>query len=680
MGSTGRVTPGTPATVTLSTANQIGMLLFDGKKGQMVSAVASGSTFGSGCNFYIYNPSNAVVLDSRGSGTTQASGPCGSSGGLLDSQVLPASGTYALLISPGNSTGHATLTPYLFDDVQGTVTLNSSITATTSVPGQNIRYLLSGSANQHISISILTSTFTNCTLSVFQPDGTAIINNGSCSNTGSFVDVPVLSQNGFYTILLDPSGTATGSVTFKVNDATDITGTVLTDGTQVTVNTTVPGQNAKLTFAGTSGQQISATFQDVSFSSGITMTLLDPNGVQVNSTGNIGISTVFMEDATYCRVGGSGPQYLCGSITLPTTGTYTVFLNPAGAGIGQAKISVYSVPADTAISSSLGGAQISVPLNVPGQNTKITFAGTQNGRVGIAFNSASFTGSVNSVGFKLQVLLPDGTPLGGSGGSAFSFSSPTTSGFVDYNDIYVFPTAGTYTVTLDPSNDSKGTVNVNLYDATDVSSTINADGVAHNISTTSPGQNVHLNFSPTIGQRISALLSSSTYPTQPSLTLRRVDGSGNVFNVASAGTDGANRFLDAVTISQTGTYFLFIDPNGTETGSSTVSLYTVTDLSGTIDPAGTPLTATITTPGQNGTFTFSGNSGQSLTLTTSSTTFTSGRCLISILNPSGSTVGSRDCANNGSTSWTLTQTGTYKAFIDPTLSSTGNATFSVRVQ
>ena len=410
------------------------------------------------------------------------------------------------------------------------------------------------------------------------------------------------------------------------------------------------------------------------------MTLLDPNGVQVNSTGNIGISTVFMEDATYCRVGGSGPQYLCGSITLPTTGTYTVFLNPAGAGIGQAKISVYSVPADTAISSSLGGAQISVPLNVPGQNTKITFAGTQNGRVGIAFNSASFTGSVNSVGFKLQVLLPDGTPLGGSGGSAFSFSPPTTSGFVDYNDIYVFPTAGTYTVTLDPSNDSKGTVNVNLYDATDASSTINADGVAHNISTTSPGQNVHLNFSPTIGQRISALLSSSTYPTQPSLTLRRVDGSGNVFNLASAGADGANRFLDAVTISQTGTYFLFVDPNLTETGSSTVSLYTVTDLSGTIDPAGTPLTATITTPGQNGTFTFSANSGQSLTLTTSSTTFSSGRCLISVLNPSGSTVGSRDCANNGSTSWTLTQTGTYKAFIDSTLSSTGNATFSVRVQ
>jgi len=680
VGSAGRTTSGVPATETLSAANQTGLLLIDGKKGQMISAVASGSTLGSSCSFFFYSPFNAAVIDSRGSGSTQASGSCGSSGGFLDSQPLPASGTYAFVMSPGTSTGHATLTPYLFDDVQGIVTLNSSIATTTSVPGQNIRYLLLGSANQHISISILTSTFTNCTLSVFQPDGTAIINNGSCSNTGSFVDVPVLSQNGLYTILLDPAGSATGSVTFKVNDATDITGAILTDGTQLTVNTTVPGQNARLTFSGTAGQRISATFQDVSFSSGITMTLLDPSGAQVNTTGNIGVSTVFMEDATYCRVGGTGPQYLCGSITLPTTGTYTVFLNPAGAATGQAKVSLYSVPADTVISSSLGGSQVSVPLNVPGQNTKITFSGVPSGRVGITFSGASFTGSVSTVGFKFQVLLPDGTPLGGTSGSAFSFSAPTASGFIDYNDLYVFPTTGTYTVTLDPSNDSKGTVNVNLYDATDVSPTLNADGVAHNVSTTSPGQNVHLNFSPTVGQRISAVLAGSSYTTQPNVILRRVDGTGSVFNVAFAGSDGTNIFLSPFTISQTGTYFLFVDPNGTETGSSTVSLYTVTDLSGTIDPSGTPFTATITTPGQNGNFTFSANSGQSLTLTTSSTSFASGRCTISILNPSGSTVGSRDCANIGSTSWTLTQTGTFTAFVDPTLSSTGNTTFNVKVQ
>ena len=369
VGSTGRTTSGVPLTATLS-ANQTGMLLIDGKKGQMISAVPSGSTFSS-CTFYLYSPSNSTIQDSHTTASAPAAGVCASSGGLLDSQPLPATGTYTLLISPGTSAGHATLTPYLFDDVLGNVTLNSSITATTSFPGQNIKYLLFGSANQHISISIISSTFTSCALSVFQPTGT-VISTASCSNTASFVDVPTLSQNGFYTILLDPAGAATGSVTFKVNDATDVTGIIPTDGTQTTVNTTVPGQNARLTFAGTAGQIISAKFQNVNFP-GISMTLLDPTGVQVNTAGNIGIWTAFMDSAKYCAVGGSGATYLCGSTTLPTTGTYTVFLNPSGAATGQAKVSLYSVPADTVIASSLGGAQISVPLNVPGQNTKITF-------------------------------------------------------------------------------------------------------------------------------------------------------------------------------------------------------------------------------------------------------------------------------------------------------------------
>lgn len=154
VGSTGRTTSGVPATETLSTANQTGLLLIDGKKGQMISAVASGSTFGSGCSFFLYNPFNAALIDSRGSGSTQASGSCGTPGGFMDSQPLPASGTYTFLMTPGTSTGHATLTPYLFDDIQGTVTLNSSIATTTSVPRPEHQIPVIGiwkSTHQHLN-------------------------------------------------------------------------------------------------------------------------------------------------------------------------------------------------------------------------------------------------------------------------------------------------------------------------------------------------------------------------------------------------------------------------------------------------------------------------------------------------------------------------------------------------
>src|SRR4029077_676664 len=133
--STGRTLPGSPGTVSLTAANQVGLLLFDGNKGQMVSAIASGATF-SGCTFYIYSPINSALLDSRAAGGNgQASASCGTSGGFFDSQTLPITGTYALTVVPGAATGHANLTPYIFNDIQGgSLTMGSTVNPTTSFP------------------------------------------------------------------------------------------------------------------------------------------------------------------------------------------------------------------------------------------------------------------------------------------------------------------------------------------------------------------------------------------------------------------------------------------------------------------------------------------------------------------------------------------------------------------
>ncbi len=54
---------------------------------------------------------------------------------------------------------------------------------------------------------------------------------------------------GTYTVLVDPGGTATGSVTLQLNTFSDISGTI-TIGTPLTVTTTGIGQNARYTFSG----------------------------------------------------------------------------------------------------------------------------------------------------------------------------------------------------------------------------------------------------------------------------------------------------------------------------------------------------------------------------------------------------------------------------------------------
>jgi YD repeat-containing protein len=665
VGATGRVTPGAPATITLSAANQIGMLLFDGKKGQMVSAVASSSTF-AGCSFYIYNPSNAYVLDSR-SGVGPPVGSCATSGQFFDSQVLPATGTYTLLATPGSSTGHATLTTYLFDDVQGgLLTLGSPVTATTSVPGQNANFTFAGQPNQHVSMSISSSTFNNCYFTITNPDATILVNGFTaiCDRSATFFDVPVLSQTGPYKLVIDPSGTDTGAVTFKLNDATDVIRTITSDGTPVTVATTIPGQKAKLTFSGSAGQVVSALLDNNTYN-GVTMTLVAPDGSRVTGTSNT-----------------AGAQFIDASI-LPATGTYTLVLAPASGGTGQARIRLFNIASDFTALGTLGGPQIPITIGTPGQNAKITLTCTQGGRVAIAFSGAQFSG-ILSTGFSFKILQPDGTLFAGPfNGGPFSFPLSTASGFVEYNDVFTFPVSGTYTLIVDPDTDGTGSMTVTLDNATDLSLNINADGSANGVSTTNPGQNAHLDFSATIGQRISAVISNSTYSNQVAATLQQINSGGGVSNVRGAGGDGSNIFLEASAINQSGNYRLFLDPSGQDVGSATAALYTVNDVNTTVDTLNDPVTVTTTVPGQNANLTFSASAGQSLTLSVSGSTFVRNRCNVTLQNPGGfSMPGSGDCTGTGpwSTTQTAPQTGTYTIVVDPVQSSTGSLTVSMRVQ
>lgn len=663
VGSTGRTLVGSPGTVSLAAANQIGLLLFEGEEGQLVSAVAnSGSTF-SNCTFYIYGPTNSAVLDSRSStGSTQASGFCGTSGGFIDSQPLAATGTYALVVVPGTATGHASLTPYVFRDLQsGFITLGSPVVTTTSFPGQNANFSFSGTQNQHISISIPTSTFNNCFFEIANPDGTFLVNGFGtrCDKISNFYDVPLLPQTGIYKLIVDPSGAETGSVTFKLNDATDVTGTITADGTPVSFATTVPGQKAKFTFSGTAGQIVSAVLDNNTYIHGIGMTIFAPDGSAVAS------ASPFIDQTS-----------------LPTTGTYQVVLAPLNGWTGQARVRLYTVPGNFTASGTLGGSAIQVTIGTPGQNGKITFPGTQGQRVSVAFSAAQFSGLYGS-GFAFKILQPDGSLFAGpSNGGPFHFSLSTTSGFIEYVEGFTFPTTGTFALVLDPDADNTGSITVNLFDATDLILNVNPDATVNSISTTSPSQNALLNFTASVGQRVSALVTNITYPNKPALSLRRIDSNGAVFGVANGGADGNNLFLDAFTITQTGNYRIFVDPIGQDVGSANVALYTVNDINTTVDTLNDPVTITTTVPGQNANVTFSATAGQSLTLSVTGSNFPLNVCNVELNTPSGSNLIFRDCT--GGVPWTNTrtasQTGTYTIVIDPVRSSTGSLTLSVSAQ
>jgi hypothetical protein len=138
-----------------------------------------------------------------------------------------------------------------------------------------------------------------------------------------------------------------------------------------------------------------------------------------------------------------------------------------------------------------------------------------------------------------------------------------------------------------------------------------------------------------------------------------------------------------VTLNATGTYRIVVDPSGANTGSATLLLSDVpADDTGTITIDGPSSTMTLSTPGQNGTRTFTGTSGQQLTLTLSSVTIAGSSCCsarVSIQKPDGSNlVAPTFFGTSGKTVNTqLTATGTHTIKIDPDAAATGAATLTL---
>jgi hypothetical protein len=133
--------------------------------------------------------------------------------------------------------------------------------------------------------------------------------------------------SGTYTLLLNPTGgTSTGTATLTVYTFTDVTGSITPNGSSVPITIASPGQNAGLTFSGTTGQIVSALATNVTWGGCLNFALgiVNPDGSMLTNAG-------------FCSTNGSLTNQ-----TLPTSGTYTVLLDPIGVNTGSATLTVTS--------------------------------------------------------------------------------------------------------------------------------------------------------------------------------------------------------------------------------------------------------------------------------------------------------------------------------------------------
>ncbi len=646
---TGRMATGESEVVSITTANKVGLVLFDGAEHQRISLTATNVTIGGspccGAKVTIYNPDGTVLVPATYIGTAV---------GFIDATELPETGTYTILVDPeGTNTGNATLALYDVQDVTSEISLGgAAVTVTTATPGQNARVTFSGNASQRVSlklsgVTIGTNPCCSAKASILKPDGSALIAPTYFGTAGGFLDTATLPVGGTYTILIDPESSSLGSATLTLYDVpADVSGTITAGGSSVTSTIGTPGQNASYTFSGSANQRVSLKLASSTIVAG-TARLLRPDGSTLASAGFSSNGGGFLDTQT-----------------LSSAGTYTIQIDPTGANTGSVTLTLYNVPADVTGTITAGGAAVTSTIGTPGQNARYTFSGTLNQRV-----SLKLTNSTIALG-TARILKPDGTTLA-------STTFVTGAGFID---IQTLQTAGTYTVEVDPSAANTGSVTLTLYNVpADVTGTITAGGAAVTSTIGTPGQNARYTFTGAVNQRRSLKLTNSTIALGTARILKP-DGTTLISTTFAAGAG----FIDTQTLQTAGTYTVEIDPSSANTGSVTLTLYNVpADVTGTVTAGGAAVTSTIGTPGQNAAYTFSGTLNQRVSLKLTNVTIGTSACCsvkISVLKPDGSTlVAPTFVGTSGGfiDTTTLPIAGSYTIVVDPQGADTGSITLTL---
>ena len=512
------------------------------------------------------------------------------------------------------------------------------VTVTTTASGENAEVRFNGRAGERVSLGLSGSTMGAAQVSLSKPGG-GVLGIAFVGSSGGFIDTKTLPTTGAYTILVDPAGSATGSLTLTLYDVpADAAGSITPGGTTATIGNAIPGQNARLLFAGSSGQRISMQFSGVTMSSAL-VSVLKPDGSALFSSTSVGTSGKFIDTRE-----------------LPTAGTYTILIDPQGGTTGSATVKLYDVPADAGGPITAGGPAVSISTGTPGQNGRLTFDGAAGQRVSVKLSSVTFSSS-------LSLLRADGSSIGtatsvGSGGGLL--------------DTRTLPDAGTYTILVDPTANAIGSATVTLYDVPpDAGASITPGAPSVTVSTATPGQNAKVTFDGSAGQRVSLKVGPSTM-SQAFVGIAKPDGT-TLVNNATFTTSGT--FVDTRTLPVAGTYTITVDPYVAATGSATLTLYDVpADLIGSASIGGSPLSVSFSTPGQNARMTFDGTAGQGLSLRLSSVTVASS--FVSILKPDGTTlVPQTSVGTAGRTiTTTLPAAGTYTIVVDPQAAATGSLT------
>ncbi len=644
VGATEQIPSGKSVTIKLSTAETVGLVLFEATAGQHLAVVASEDTIHSG-RISIFSPQD-VELANSGEGLSESEAS-------VDRLIAPTTGMYTVLVKPESTyTGSVTLSTV--PAVSGVITPTAegaTQAVSITVPYEQGAYTVAGVEGEEVSLKV--SEFASFSKSVyltwFNPEGKWMGEKGFTGN--GFMETVRFPTTGVYTLVVNPNGVNTGSLKLTAYNATAVMGSITpsSGGESKTVTTTVPGQSANITFSGSSGEEISLILSESTFQSGKVSVQTSEGATVAEST--FGTSGTMVKET--------------GAFTLPKTGTYTVHISAwrNEEETGSVKLTAYKVSEVTgSLSPSTSGMSENVSLLTPGQKAKYSVSGTAGEEVSLKVSEfASFSKSVYLTWFN-----PEGTRMGESGF--------TGNGFME---AVKFPTTGTYTLVVNPYGLNTGSLKLTAYNATAVTGSITptTGGESKTVTTTVPGQSANITFSGSSGEEISLVLSESTFQSGK-VSVQTSEGA--TVAESTFGTSGTMvRETGAFTLPKTGTYTIHISAwrNGEETGSVKLTAYKVSEVTGSLSPSTSGMSEKVSllTPGQKAKYSVSGTAGEEVSLKVSEFASFSKSVYLTWFNPEGKSMKEAGYTGNGfMESLVLPATGTYTLVVNPYGLNTGS--------
>jgi len=156
---------------------------------------------------------------------------------------------------------------------------------------------------------------------------TALLSATSFGTSGGFIDTKTLPSTGAYRVVVDPQSNAVGAAALTLYDVPDDpTGTLVLGGPVSTLTLDVPGLNGWRKFSGTAGRTVTLKLTSVTIGtsccSSAKVSVLRPDGATLVSPTNFGTTGKTL------------------TFSLPSSGVYSILVDPQSNGVGSATLSV----------------------------------------------------------------------------------------------------------------------------------------------------------------------------------------------------------------------------------------------------------------------------------------------------------------------------------------------------